>query len=467
MPAVPPPASNQILTVAQMRAAEEALIDAGSSVDALMRVAGRGAADWIWRLAWPRPVTVLCGPGNNGGDGYVIAEELRRRHLPVAVIAPLEPVTEAARNARAGYLGDVFSSLDRLPDGAVLVDCLFGSGLSRPLGPDLLALLMELAETHPVRVAVDLPSVVDADSGQRLNDGLPAYHLTIALGAWKFAHWTMPASALLGHRRLAPIGVSAVSGAARLIGKPSLVAPAADAHKYSRGLVAVVAGEMPGAALLASASAMRGGAGYVKLAADFAPSSAPAELVVDRDAIADPRLSALLVGPGLGRGDAALRLLETALARNVPGVLDAEALTMLRPGMLQGRSMPLIATPHEGELTRLAMAFGITASGKRAVAVELAARSGMVVVAKGSDTLVASPDGRIALARPGSSWLSTAGTGDVLAGLVASRLATGSAPFDAACEALWLHSAAAENAGVAFNASDIISNISAVYSLCL
>lgn len=459
-------ASDQILSVAQMRDAEEALIAAGSSVDALMQIAGHGAAQWVWRLGSPKPVTVLCGPGNNGGDGYVIAETLRERGLPVTVVAPLAPGTDAARNAREAYRGEVLASAEGVR-GHVLVDCLFGSGLVRPLSPELFQMLRQLADSHPLRIAVDLPSGVESDSGRALNDGLPDYRLTICLGAWKYAHWTMPAAALMGERRLVSIGVAQLPGAAHLLGKPRLHAPAADAHKYTRGLLAVIPGAMPGAALLASEAAMRAGAGYVRLAAAQPPMGTPPDLVVDPQALGDPRLSAALVGPGLGRGEAAQVRLHEVLVREVPVLLDADALVALTPAMLAGRRSPILATPHEGELTQLAVAFGIAAQGKRAVAQELARRTGMVVVAKGADTLIAAPDGRVVIARPAPSWLSVAGTGDVLAGIAASRLATGADPFTAACEAVWLHGEASRLAGPLLVPSGLVTHIPAAYARCL
>lgn len=449
-----------------MRAAEAALIAAGSSTDALMRIAGEGAADWVFRLAWPRTVTVLCGPGNNGGDGYVIAESLRRRGLDVAVVAPLEPKTDAAGNARALYAGAVLKTAGGR-EGGTLVDCLFGSGLMRPLSDELHALLGELAAGHPHRVAVDLASGVESDSGRPLNDGLPRYDLTIALGAWKFAHWTMPASARMGARRLVPIGVSEVPGAARLLARPVLSAPAPDAHKYTRGLLVVMAGEMPGAGLLACAAAMHGGAGYVKLDASSIPQETPPELVVEAGALDDPRAAALLVGPGLGRGDAAKALLARVLARKLPTVLDADALMLLGPDALSTGHAPRIATPHQGELAALAGAFGIEEEGKLAIAQGLATRAGMVVIAKGPDTVIAAPDGRLTIAPPASSWLSTAGTGDVLAGLVASRLATGVDAFDAACEGVWLHGEAARIAGPGLAAGDLARAVPQACAVCL
>src|SRR5512139_637030 len=187
MPHAEPPALDQILTVSQMREAEAALISAGSSVDALMQIAGRGAAEWVWRIAGHHKVTVLCGPGNNGGDGYVIAETIRARGGKVQVVAASGPRTDAARAARALYGGEVLGP-DGKTNGDCLVDCLYGSGLTRPLDAGDLALLSRLAAGHRHVIAVDVPSGVQSDNGMLLNEGLPACDLTIALGAWKFAH---------------------------------------------------------------------------------------------------------------------------------------------------------------------------------------------------------------------------------------------------------------------------------------
>ena len=461
--------ARQVLTVAQMQAAEQALIDGGTSVDALMQIAGKGAADWVWRVAAGRAVTVLCGPGNNGGDGYVIAETLRARGLPLKVVAPVAPKTDAAQNARRAYKGDVLGS-GKDVRGQVLVDCLFGSGLARPLSPEHSLLLRDLAARHPLRIAVDLPSGVESDSGALLNERLLAYRLTIALGAWKFAHFRLPARGLMGDLKLVPIGVGQVGGAAQVIGRPDLKAPPADAHKYTRGLCAVIGGAMPGASLLASEAAMRGGAGYVKLFAHHAPGSAPAGLVVEThplgEALDDKRISAILVGPGLGRDREASDRLQAALATGKPAVIDADALVLLRPDMLS-EGVPLLATPHDGELEALCRSFAVVASGRQARAQALAKASGMVVLAKGPDTLVAAPDGQIAIAPPAPSWLSIAGTGDVLAGIAASRMATGIAPLEAACEAVWLHGEAARQCGAAFTAEELARAVSGAIAAAL
>jgi len=462
-----PGITNQVLTVAQMRAAEQALIDAGTTVGALMERAGQGAAEYAWRLAAGRAVTVLCGPGNNGGDGYVIAETLRARGIAVRVVAPLEPATQAARDARAACRGPVQRGGDGA-QGALLVDCLFGSGLTRGLSGQLAELLATLAARHDLAMAVDLPSGVESDSGAVLSP-VPAYALTVALGAWKRAHWAMPASALMGERRLVGIGIAPVAGAARLAPVPRLRTPAADAHKYRRGLLAVIAGEMPGAALLASTAAMHGEAGYVKLLSAHSHPAAPADLVIDdRDtetALADHRIAAVLVGPGLGTGDAAAARLQAALSQGKPLVLDADALTMLTPAMIANRSSPAIATPHEGELARMEAAFGLSGEGAKAErAAALSHASGLHIVAKGPDTVIALPDGGVMFVPPASPWLSVAGTGDVLAGLIASRLAAGSAPADAAREGAALHAGAAAIAGPVLTASTLVAAIPRAYA---
>ena len=160
-------ANDAVLTAAQMRAAEDEAIAGGTSVEELMRRAGVGAAEWVWRMAAGHSVTVLCGPGNNGGDGYVLAEAIRRKGGAVKVVAPLEPATEAAKAARAAYDGEVVGRDGPYTGiaGAVLVDCLFGTGFKRKLTPDLVELLMDLAEAHRTVVAVDIPSGIDADTG--------------------------------------------------------------------------------------------------------------------------------------------------------------------------------------------------------------------------------------------------------------------------------------------------------------
>lgn len=459
-----------ILSVAQMRAAEDALIEAGDTVDTLMQRAGRGAAAWVWRMAAHRPVTVLCGPGNNGGDGYVIAEALREWGGPVKVIAAEDPRTDAARNARILYKGEVLPS-DADVVGEVLVDCLFGSGLTRPLSADHSALLARLAASHRHAIAVDVPSGVQSDTGLLLSAGLPRFDLSIALGAWKFAHFLMPASGIMGRLRLVGIGVAPVAEAAHVLERPRIAAPAADSHKYRRGLLAVVGGAMPGAALLAARAAQGAGAGYIKLLANGVEGG-PADIVVDgarlAEAIADTRIAAALIGPGLGRDTEARERLATVLAANMSAVLDADALVLLGRQMLSEHSSPLIATPHDGEFAALERAFECVGAGSKPERTTALARaSGMVIVAKGPDTVIAASDGRMACAPRVSSWLSTAGTGDVLAGAIASRLACGDDAFAAASTGVWLHGEAARRCPPAFSAGHLARAIPAALGACL
>ncbi len=463
----------QVLTAAQMRAAEQAMFDAGTSVSELMEIAAGGAAEWIRRVAASRPVTVLCGPGNNGGDGYVIARRLREAGNAVTLIAPVEPGTEAAREAKRRWDGPVGQAGGA--QGEVFVDCLFGSGLGRPLIAEHALLLRDLAARHRYRVAVDMPSGIASDSGAMLNERLPAYDLTLALGAWKFAHASLPGRALMGQMRLVPIGIASVAGAAQRIGRPSLAVPPVDSHKYRRGLLGIVTGAMPGAALLAAAAAQRSGAGYVKLLAQHPDPRTPADVVTETaplaEALADLRLAAVLIGPGLGRDAAARALLCEALRQGRALVLDADALVLLTPNILarpgSDRNVPTLATPHDGELEALCRHFGVIADTRRDRALALARVGGMVVLAKGPDSVVAAPDGRLALAAPAPSWLSVAGTGDVLAGIAASRIAAGAEPFTAACEALWLHGEAARRAGAGFTPSQLAEHVSEALAACL
>jgi hydroxyethylthiazole kinase-like uncharacterized protein yjeF len=227
---------------------------------------------------------------------------------------------------------------------------------------------------------------------------------------------------------------------------------------------------MPGAALLAAHAAQGAGAGYVKLLAEDA--HAPADVVVDRallsEAIGDTRIAAALIGPGLSHTAEARERLATVLSAQIPAVLDADALVLLGSRMLSEHSTPLIATPHDGELVALERAFDCDGTGSKPErAAALAKVSGMVIVAKGPDTVVAAPDGRTVCAPRASSWLSTAGTGDVLAGAIASRLACGDEAFAAATTGVWLHGEAARLCPPAFSAAALAAAIPAALAACL
>jgi ADP-dependent NAD(P)H-hydrate dehydratase / NAD(P)H-hydrate epimerase len=441
--------SRFILTAAEMRAAEEAAIAAGTPVEALMERAGKAAAEAIWRYAGPLPALVLCGPGNNGGDGYVIARELRARGVAVRVAALADPKGNAARAARASWNGPV-ETLNEAPAAALLVDALFGTGLARPLDGAVAARLLDLAESAQARIAVDLPSGVATDDGAILSP-VPDYDLTITFQTLKPAHLLQPAARHMGRIVVADIGIEAASGLTE-IGAPPLRAPGPDDHKYKRGYVALLAGAMPGASALAAAAALGARAGYVRLIGPNVAGLPHAVVQGPGDPaalLADARIGAVAVGPGLGKGADAERLLDLAIASGRPLVLDADAL-------IAGRiPAGAILTPHEGEFARL---FPALTGSKIEKARAAAAQSGAVIVYKGADTLVAAPDGRAAIAAP-PPWLASAGTGDVLTGIIAARLAALGDPFEAACAGVWLHARAAGRAGPGLIADDLIANL--------
>jgi hydroxyethylthiazole kinase-like uncharacterized protein yjeF len=453
-----------ILTAEEMREAEARAIAAGTSVETLMERAGLAAAEAAWRFAGPLPTLVLCGPGNNGGDGYVIARALRDRGVDVRIAALAEPAGGAARAARDAWGGPV-AALEEAEAAPLLIDALFGTGLKRPLAAEAAGLLGRLADAARIRVAVDLPSGAATDDGALLSP-VPDFDLTVSFGALKPSHLLQPAARHMGRIVVADIGIAARSELAE-IAPPRLRAPGPDDHKYKRGYVLVVGGAMPGAAALAAAAAARGGAGYVVLVGEGGaiPNAVvrrPAEAL--QEALADSRVNAVLVGPGLGRDERARWILETVLAGHHPLVLDGDALWLIGDkARFDRRLPPTIATPHEGEFRH---AFGDGGS-KIEAARAAAARSGMSILYKGADTVVAAPDGRAAIAPTAPHWLATAGTGDVLAGLAAARLAACGDSFEAACAAAWLHGRAAARAGPALIADDLLAHIPAAIAECL
>lgn len=445
-----------ILTAAEMRAAEARAIGAGTNVDTLMERAGLAAAEAILRFAGPAATLVLCGPGNNGGDGYVIARALRERGVDVRVAALGAPTTPAAARAREGWGGEVESLAGAAP-APLLVDALFGTGLTRALDPSISQRLGALAAEARLRIAIDLPSGAASDDGALLSP-VPDCDLTVTFQTLKPSHLLQPAARHMGKIVVADIGVEVESRLVAL-GRPSLSAPGPDAHKYSRGYVGVVAGEMPGAAGLTATAALRAGAGYVRLIGEAFVAGVPLGVVQGTDGLDDDRIGALVVGPGLGRGDRAGALLDRALATGKALILDADALILLGEREVPGA----ILTPHEGEFRHL---FPDLTGSKIDRARAAAARTGAMIVYKGADTIVAAPDGRAAIAAA-PSWLASAGTGDVLAGVISAQRAAGQEPFEAACSGVWLHSRAGALAGPALIADDLASHLPAALGECL
>ena len=440
-----------ILSASEMAAAEQRAIDGGTSVKTLMERAGAAVAEAAYRFAGPKPALILCGPGNNGGDGYVAARHLKARGIAVRIAALSEPKAVAAIWARSQWDGEVEPLSQDTKGAPLLIDALFGTGLKRELEDAVSLLLSELAHEAVVALACDLPSGVESDSGAQLNP-LHAFDLTVTFGALKPAHRLHPAMHQCGRVVLADIGIEA-SPDWHEIASPVLPPLDPGGHKYSRGLVHALAGQMPGAIALSATAAARAGAGYVRVSTSRPIDGLPAAVVqVDTAEVNDPRINCLLVGPGMGDIP---QILTLALTSQAPKVIDADGITQLGdPQRLRGQDV--IITPHEGEFVSL---FGTIAGSKPKRAIEAAAQSGAVVIYKGPDTLVAAPDGRLGFAPPAPAWLATAGSGDVLAGLAAAMRARGLAPFEAACAAVWLHGRAAEIAGSQMIADDLAAAI--------
>lgn len=443
-----------VLTAAGMRAAEAHAFASGDTPAVMMQRAGVAIAHAVRRLAAGAEVLVLCGPGNNGGDGYVVASTLASLGPPVRVAALGEPTGATATQARAQWQGPV-ETLESAAPAAILVDALFGIGVSRPLDARVSNDLARLARAARLTIAVDVPSGIDSDSGALL--GAVPTDITLALGALKPAHLLQPAAACCGAVRLLDIGVAATD-TMRVIAPPALPDPGPESHKFNRGMVAIVKGRMAGASELAASAAMHAGAGYVVLLGATIPS-APHALVrraLSDEALGDPRIGALVIGPGLGRDDAMRALVERALKTDHPLVIDGDALHLVTPDQLRARGGRMVLTPHAGEFVALFGADGADdAASKLDRARDAAVRSGAVIVFKGADTVIAGPDGRVRFAPSASNWLSTAGSGDVLTGAVAACLAAGLDPLDAAAAGVWMHGEAARRLDPPFVADDL------------
>lgn len=417
---------------------EMARVDAmAPDISALIDAAGRAVARAIMTKFSSRRTLVLMGPGHNGTDGRVAADYLRRAGWPVTV----KP-----------FLAALPAEVER---AELVIDAIFGAGLSR----DVDSHVENLLRTARCIAAIDTPSGVDGATGQ-VRGYAPQAALTVTFFRAKPGHYLYPGRALCGELVIADIGLPASAlqpiNPQTWLNTPALwTLPerAATGHKYTSGDVTVLCGSMPGAARLACAAARRAGAGMVTLAARVPMILPEAGLIVRHDDLAtlleDTRRQVWVCGPGLGP-DAAAKLAQLiAAGRTI--VADADALSACAgaPDKLRGAT---VITPHEGELTRV---FGSVGPDKLAAARAAAARIGAVTILKGGDTVIASPDGRAAINNNAPPTLATGGTGDVLAGLVASLLAQKMPPFEAACAAVWLHGKAAEVVGPGLIAEDL------------
>ena len=464
-----------------MAAVDRAAMAAGRPGPWLMENAGRAVTRAITARYAPCPVLVLCGPGNNGGDGYVVARQLARAGWPVRVASLVERAAlkgDAAWAAAAwdGPIGPL--AVTGLAGAGLIVDALFGAGLARPLAAQAPAVIAALAGRRVV--AVDVPSGVDGASGAVLGIA-PAAELTVTFCRLKPGHLLLPGRLRCGMTLLADIGIPdavvAVEDRGLRANAPALwrhLLPrrTPEGHKYRFGHALVLGGPAPatGAARLAARAALRAGAGLVSVAC--APEALPVyaatlttvmtKPVADSAAlaalVADRRLSAFLIGPGAGVGGATCAATAALLATRRPTVLDADALTSFAPdpaGLFAQLHDQVVLTPHDGEHARL-----FADQGCRLRRALLASRaSGAVVLLKGGDTVVAAPDGRAAIQPAAPPALATAGTGDVLAGIVLGLLAQGVPAFEAAAAAVWLHAAAAGRAGSGLIAEELAEHL--------
>jgi NAD(P)H-hydrate epimerase len=483
-----PSASLELLTTAEMYAADEVAIKSGISGVDLMENAGAAVAAAIRRRWAPCPLVVLAGPGANGGDGWVIARLLADAGWPVriALLGNREKLNGDTAHHAALWTGDVEAASPNALNGAeLIVDALFGAGLARPLEGAALALVKAMTDHSTPIIAVDLPSGVNGDTGQVLGAAAQADQ-TVTFFRQKPGHQLAPGRFLCGDIITADIGVpdSAVSNIQTFQNTPALwpeaaCGPAPFGHKYTRGHALIAGGaETTGAARLTARAALRSGAGLATIAAPRRswPVYAAAELAVmvrPIDDVAgyttlldDKRFSVLALGPGLGLDAHARGMVEAAGVAGRQLVLDADALTLFAdtPEVLFGmtRAAPAaVLTPHAGEFRRL---FGDIADSKLDQARAAAHLSGAVIVLKGPDTVIAAPDGRAAINAHAPPTLATAGSGDVLAGIITGLLASGTSAFDAACAGVWLHGEAAYQFGPGLIASDLLDTLPAALS---
>jgi ADP-dependent NAD(P)H-hydrate dehydratase / NAD(P)H-hydrate epimerase len=467
-----------LLTPAQMGEADGAAEASGVDGFGLMEAAGSAVAVAVG-ARWPmRPVTVLCGPGKNGGAGFVAARHLAAAGWPVklALLGSREKLTGEAARAAGLWQGPLVPFSSECLDGAgIVIDAIFGAGLSRPVDGKALALVEALRARRIPTCAVDIPSGLDGASGMVLGAAAPA-DLTVTFFRKKPGHLLFPGRGLCGDIVLADIGIPAavIKDIAPNTWEngPDLWLsdypwPQPESYKYKRGEVLILGGEtITGASRMSAQAASRAGAGMVTLAAPAKVWSIYATSLINaivhsfdgfedfEGLLADVRRNVIAIGPGAGVGASTRQFVLAALATKRAVVLDADALTSFAEApqdLFQAIVGPCVLTPHAGEFKRLFHFQGDKLQRTR----NAARQCNAVVLLKGPDTVIAAPDGRAIINSNAPAQLATGGSGDVLTGFVAALLAQGMAPFEAAAAAAWLHGAAATEYGLGLLAEDL------------
>ncbi len=475
----------EVLTVRETQEADRLTAESSVPLQVLMENAGKAVADQILERFEKCRTVILCGPGNNGGDGFVVARYLALAGWSVRVvqIGHEDGYTEEARHHRGQWAGPIEAAEDiqNLDDQELFVDALFGAGLSRPI-EGAASDFIEMMRARPV-VSIDIPSGIHGDTGEVLGSA-PMAALTVTFFRTKPAHYLVPGVAHCGEVVCVDIGIEdsvletiapeqCVNGPDLWLG--AFPKPAITDHKYSRGFVLVVGGTiMTGAARLAARAAQRAGAGAVQLAVPgdvqtiykvtnesimVAPFRDTATL---QDLVEEESVSTSIVGPGLGVVGATRERVAMVARSGKPAVIDADGLSVFEDNgqmlfdMIKG---PCVLTPHEGEFRRL---FPDLTGGRLFRARAAAARSGAVVLLKGFDTVVADPEGRVVINNNGTPDAATAGSGDVLAGIIGGLMAQGMPAFESACAGAWIHADAACRFGAGLIAEDIIDTLPAV-----
>jgi ADP-dependent NAD(P)H-hydrate dehydratase / NAD(P)H-hydrate epimerase len=459
----------EILTAAEMQKTEA---ESGVPAAALVQAAGVAVAEAVIARIAPCTVLVLCGPGTNGADGIAAAEQLRAKGWTVRIAAmPRKGVKQTQEELNSNL---------SLKGVGLVIDAVFGTGFHDALPPEIVALFDKIRTKNISSIAIDVPTGIDATQATAAEGTLAAV-MTVTFTRRKPAHLLLPAKTLCGRVQLAHIGISDESVAAQntqaFENHPGLwlrdfPLPGAASHKYTRGHAVVVGGaKRTGAACLAAAAAQKTGAGLVTIAAPASVANIymtyRASLMVDdfsnsenlREILRDPRKNTVVIGCGLGTDNDAAETLKTALSFNKAFIIDGDA---LQPGRIWPDNAVL--TPHEGEFARV---FPDITGNKleRARAAARAAKA--IVVLKGADTVIAAPDGTAIVHPSAPATLATAGSGDVLAGMIGGLAAQNMPLFMSAAAAVWLHAEAARHHGLGLTAEDIIISLNHVLNALL